>query len=139
MTVPLHPGRKGQQGFLLLEVILALAVFSAAATGFAVALHQMAKAAGLAQSELRITRILDSALEETVSLPALEEGSTSAQVGKSDIEMTTTIKLIEGLENEDGVALAEMYVITVSARWYEFGEWKERAAETWRYSRMYQP
>ena len=139
MTSSLHPGRKGQRGFLLLEVILALAVFSAAATGFAVALHQMAKAAGLAQNELRITRILDSALDETLSLPVLEEGTTTAPVGKSDIEMATTITLLNDLQNEDGAPLQEMYLITVTARWFESGESKERSAETWRYGRMYQP
>jgi len=140
MTLSLHPGRKGQQrGFLLLEVILALAVFSAAATGFAVALHQMAKAAALAQNELRITRILDSALDETFSLPLLEEGTTTAQVGKTGIEMATKITILDGLESEQGAPLQEMYLITVTARWYESGQWKERSAETWRYGRMYQP
>jgi hypothetical protein len=139
MTPPLHPGCKRQRGFLLLEVILALAVFSAAATGFAVALHQMAKAATLAQSELRITRILDSALDETLSLPVLEEGTTTAPVGKSDVEMATTVAILEDLENEDGQPLQEMFLITVTARWFESGEWKERSAETWRYGRMYQP
>ena len=139
MILPLHSRRKGQRGFLLLEVVLALAVFSAAATGFAVAMKQMAKAALFAQSELHITRILDSALDETLSLPQLEEGTTSTPIGKSGITMTTTITLLNNLENQDGAALQEMYLITVTARWYESGEWLERSAETWRYGRMYQP
>jgi len=139
MTLSSHPGRQGQHGFLLLEVILALAVFSAAATGFAVALHQMAKAAALAQNELRITRIVDSALEETLSLPLLEEGTTTTQVAKTGIEMATTIAILPDLQNEDGTSLQEMYSITVTARWFESGEWKQRSAETWRYGRLYQP
>ncbi|MEO0017760.1 MAG: hypothetical protein RLZZ522_1043 [Verrucomicrobiota bacterium] len=132
-----HPARR--RGFLLLEVILALAVFSAAATGFAVALHQMAKAATVAQSELRITRILDSALDETLSIPVLEEGTVTNPVGNTDIEMATTIKILEELENQDGQPLQEMFLITVTARWFENGEWIQRSAETWRYGRMYQP
>ena len=139
MIVPLHPGRKGQRGFLLLEVVLALAVFSAAATGFAVAMNAMAKAALFAQSELHITRILDSALDETLSLPVLEEGTTTSPVAKTGIEMATTITILDSLENQDGNLLQEMYLITVTARWYESGEWLERSAETWRYGRMYQP
>ena len=139
MIVPLHPGRKGQRGFLLLEVVLALAVFSAAATGFAVAMNAMAKASLFAQSELHITRILDSALDETLSLPVLEEGTTTTPVAKTGIEMATTITILDSLENQDGAPLQEMYLITVTARWYESGEWKERSAETWRYGRMYQP
>ena len=139
MIVPLHPGRKGQRGFLLLEVVLALAVFSVAATGFAVAMNAMAKAALFAQSDLHITRILDSALDETLSLPVLEEGTTTTPVAKTGIEMATTITILDSLENQDGAPLQEMYLITVTARWYESGEWKERSAETWRYGRMYQP
>jgi len=119
--------------------VLALAVFSAAATGFAVAMNAMAKAALFAQSELHITRILDSALDETLSLPVLEEGTTTTPVAKTGIEMATTITILDSLENQDGAPLQEMYLITVTARWYESGEWKERSAETWRYGRMYQP
>ena len=137
MKTPRHPARR--RGFLLLEVILALAVFSAAATGFAVALHQMAKAAAVAQSELRITRILDSALDETLSIPVLEEGTVTNPVGNTDIEMATTIKILDELEDQDGQPLQEMFLITVTARWFENGEWIERSAETWRYGRMYQP
>lgn len=138
MKLSSHPARR-RRGFLLLEVILALAVFSAAATGFAVALHQMSKAATMAQSELRITRILESALDETLSLPVLEEGTVTNPVGNSDMEMITDIKILEDLENEDGQPLQDMFLITVTARWFENGEWLERSAETWRYGRMYQP
>lgn len=120
-------------------MVLALAVFGIAATGFAVALNQMAKAASLAQSELRITRVLESALDETLSIPVLEEGVTNSTVGDTGIELDTTIELLKELENEDGQLLQEMYLIKVEARWFENGQWQERAVDTWRYGRMYQP
>ena len=132
----IHPRRPG---FLLLEMVLALAVFGMAATGFVVALNRMADTATLAQSELRITRILDSALDETLSLPVLEEGETSDEVGETGIQLNTAIELIEDLENEDGQLLQEMYRIKIQARWYANGQWQEREVETWRYGRMYQP
>ncbi len=128
-----------RRGFLLLEMVLALGVFGIAATGFAVALKRMAQAAQLAQSELRITRILDSALNETLSLPVLEEGVTNTSVGETGIELDTTVALLEDLENEEGQPLTEMFRIEVQARWYENGAWQERAVDTWRYGRMYQP
>ena len=128
-----------RRGFLLLEVVLALAVFGIAATGFAVAIHQMAKTADAAQQELRITRILESALDEAMSLPTLEEGTTSVTVADSDIEMDTTIELLPELENEDGQLLQEMYRINVTAHWFQNGSPQERSTETWRYGRMYQP
>ncbi len=132
-----HPSRK--RGFLLLEMVLALGVFGIAATGFAVALHRMGQAASLAQSELRITRILESALDETLSLPVMEEGETNTPVGDTGIELDTTISLIEDLETEEGQQLAEMFHIEINAKWFENGAWQERAVDTWRYGRMYQP
>ncbi len=119
-------------------MVLALGVFGVAATGFAVALNRSAKLASLAQSELRITRILDSALDETLSLPVMEEGETNSSVGKTGIELNTTIKLIEDLETEEGQILPEMYHIKIDANWFENGQWQERTVDTWRYGRMYQ-
>jgi hypothetical protein len=126
-------------GFLLLEMVLALAVFGMAATGFVVALHRMSAAASLSQSELRITRILDSALDETLSLPMLEEGVTSYVLENPEVELITEISLLEEIQNQDGEMLQEMFRIEVKARWFENTEWRERMVETWRYGRMYQP
>lgn len=134
-----NPIQTGKRGFLLLEMVLALAVFGIAATGFAVALHRMSDVASLAQSELRITRILESALDETLSLPVLEEGQTETPVGDTGIELLTTIEPLEEMENEDGQILQEMYRIEIVARWYANGAWQDRMVETWRYGRMYQP
>ena len=135
MKLNVQPVRRG---FLLLEMVLALAVFGIAATGFAVALRRMADAAQLAQSELRITRILDSALDETVSLPVLEEGVTNSTVGDTGIELDTTIELLQDLMNEEGQPLSQMYLIKIEARWFANGEWQQRTVETWRNGNMYQ-
>ena len=133
-----RPFRK-RRGFLLLEVVLALAVFGIAATGFAVALHQMSKTANAAQQELRITRILESALDEAISLPTLEEGVTTITVADSDIDIDTTVELIQDMQSEEGSLLQEMYRVNVSAHWFQDGVEQERSAETWRFGRMYQP
>lgn len=137
MKLPIHPPR--HRGFLLLEVLLALMVFGIAATGFTVALKQMAQAADATQRELRITRILESALDEAVSLPTLEEGVTTAVVPDTNIEIDTTIELLKELETEEGQVLQEMYRVNVTAHWFADNVWQERSAETWRYGRMYQP
>ncbi len=123
----------------MLEVVLALAVFAIACTGLTVAFHRMSAAAGLAQSELRITRILDSALTEQLSLPLLEEGVTQVPVEGTDIELDVVIEPIEDMENQDGEILQQMFHIKIIANWYENGAWQERSAETWRYNPMYQP
>lgn len=136
MILTIHQPKRG---FLLLELVLALAVFGIAATGFAVALNRMAAAAMLAQSELRITRILDSALDETMSIPVLEEGETNSTVGETGIELDTTIEIIEDLETAEGKMLSGILRIRIEARWYDNGTWQSRIVETWRNTRMYQP
>jgi type II secretory pathway pseudopilin PulG len=137
MKIPRSHSRRA--GFLLFEMVLALAVFGMAATGFVVALHRMAAAASLSQSELRITRILESALDETLSLPTLDQGITTSQAGTTGIELITDITILEEIQNRDGEFLQEMYRIEIKARWYENQEWRERMVETWRYGMMYQP
>ncbi len=128
-----------KRGFILLEVMLAIAIFAIACTGLTMAFHRMSAAAGLAQSELSITRILDSALTEQLSLPLLEEGVTQITVEDSDIELDVVIEPIEDIENQDGELLQQMFHIKIIAKWYENGAWQERSAETWRYNPMYQP
>lgn len=134
-----NSSHKRRNGFLLLEVVLALGIFGIACTGLAVAFHRMAEAATLAQSELRITRLLDSALTEQLSFPSLEEGVTQIPVEGTDIELDVEIKPIEDLENQDGELLQQMYHIIVTANWFENGAWQSRSVETWRYNLMYQP
>ena len=130
-----------RRGFLLLEMVLALAVFGMAATGFTVALNRMAKVAALAQSEMKVTRFMESALDETLSLPVPEEGETESEIetgGGTVITFLTTVELIEDLENEDGQFLQGMYRIEVRATWFENGQNQERKVETWRYGMLYQ-
>lgn len=138
MRVEHSPPYKAK-GFLLLEVVLALGIFAIACTGLTVAFHRMADAASLAQSEMRINRILDSALTEQLSFPTLEEGVFQIPVEDTDIELDVTIAPLEEFINQDGELLQNMFHITITANWFQNGEWQSRSAETWRYNLMYQP
>lgn len=125
-----------------MEVLLAFLVFGVAATGFAIALDRTADLAATAQRKLKMTRLLESALAEAMSYPVLEEGTTSVAVeemAEEGLEIATTIELLPEIENEDGQLLQEMYRIEVLATWFENAEQREQMAETWRYSRLYQP
>jgi hypothetical protein len=83
--------------------------------------------------------MLESSLNEAISVPTLEEDTTSYVLDERDTEIETKVEKLEDLENEDGQLLQEMYVITVTARWFQDGAQRERSAETWRYGRLYQP
>jgi hypothetical protein len=122
-----------------MEVVIALGIFAIACTGLVVAFHRMAETASLAQHELRITRILESALAEQISFPTLEEGTTQIPIEGTDIELDVVITPIEDLENQDGQLLQEMYRIEITAKWFASGAWQSRSVETWRYNLMYQP
>jgi len=130
--------RRTERGVALLEVLLAVAVFALAATGFVVALHRTGKLAAGSQRELRITRALESALEETLSLPTLEEGKTTVELDDGGMEVDTVVEPLE-IENQEGELLQEMWRIEVTVLWLEGDKWEERSAETWRYGRLYQP
>ena len=134
---------RNARGFLMMEVVLAIGIFAIAATAFAVALPRTSDAAALAQRRMQITRILDSALREALSLPTLEEGTTTValreEIGAAPVEIDTTIEILSEMENQDGQLLQQMFRIEVAANWYQDGEWKQETAETWRYGRLYQP
>ena len=127
----------------MMEVVLAIGIFAIAATGFVVALARTSDAAALAQRRMQITRILESSLREAISLPVLEEGTTTVslreEIGAAPVEIDTKIEILDQLENEDGQLLQQMFRIEVAANWYQDGEWKKETAETWRYGRLYQP
>lgn len=122
-----------------MEVILAIGIFAIACTGLAVAFHRMAQTATITQQELKITRILDSALAEQLSFPTLEEGTAQIPVEGTNIELDVVIKPIEDLQNQDGQLLQEMFHIQITANWFADGSWQSRSVETWRYNLMYQP
>lgn len=131
------------RGFMLLEVLLAMGVFAIAVTGFVIALQRTGDLAGATQRQLRITRILESALTKAMSVPVLEEGKESesvAEMANEGMEIETTVEAMqEKFQNEDGQDLQEMFRIEVVAHWFENGVPQEEMAETWRYSRLYQP
>lgn len=138
LNSPKKPTR-ARNGFLLMEVVLALGIFAIACTALVIAFNRMAQTASLAQSELQITRILDSALAEQLSYPTLEEGTMQIPVEGTNIELDVEITPIDDLENQDGQLLQEMFRIEITANWFADGKWQTRSVETWRYNLMYQP
>lgn len=139
--------RTMSNGYVLLEIIIALGLFSVVAVSLVKALHSTSRTASLIQDEIRIERILHSALINALSNPKLEEGEETKRLSEevtydTDVIMdgfiTTAVEPME-LENEDGQLLQEMFKIKVTFSWQDsLGDEQEQSAETWRYKRLYQ-
>jgi hypothetical protein len=138
--------RKLRAGYVLLEIIIALGLFSSVAVSLVKALHMTSRTASMIQDELRIDRILRSAMIDVLSTPNLEEGSetvdlteiTGDEVSFFSGQIETIIEPME-LENEDGQLLQNMFRIEVIFHWETDDGWQKQSAETWRYANLYKP
>jgi type II secretory pathway component PulJ len=128
-----------RQGFMLMESILALSLFAVVGVALITALSEIGRLAYDARREGRLARILDSELRASMMVPILEEGETVTSLDEFKLELTTTVEPMLEMENQDGVALQQMFRIEVQASWYENNEWNELLVESWRYARLYQP
>ncbi|MGB2403579.1 MAG: PulJ/GspJ family protein [Akkermansiaceae bacterium] len=138
---------KACQGFVLLEIIIAIGLFAAVAVSLVKALQMTSKTAVMIQDGMRVDRVLRSAMTEALANPYLEEGTEKDSITELtgddrsffSGEIETIVEPME-LENEDGQLLQNMYRIAVVFYWRGGdGEWQEQRAETWRYGNLYRP
>ena len=148
------------KAFVLLEVILALALFSIISVGITGALKQIGESAFLSGEELRVQRKLESWLtryskadfndqEFRDALPIEEiAGEVFGEVPETDEMGVDYYAIVEELEEmytvrdtEDQQAeikLNNMYRIRIEAIWGERDSPQQRVAETIRYASLYQ-
>jgi len=137
---------KLRAGYVMMEIVIALGLFSAVAVSLVKALHMTSRTAMTIQDEMRIQRILRSAMTDALSNPNLEESSETVDLTeitgdeKSFFtgQIETIVEPLE-LENEDGQLLQNMFRIEVIFHWQVEGEWQQQSAETWRYANLYRP
>ena len=121
----------------MLEVIIAVSLFALVGTAMVVAINQVGNLTFELHRSQRLSRILDSELRRTMSLPNLQEGKETINLDEMGVEIETLIEPIEEMENQDGQLLANMFRIRVSAYWWADGEYQSQSTETWRYARLY--
>lgn len=137
---------RARRGYVLLEIVIAMGLFAAVSVSLVKALHVTSQTSILIQDDMRIQRVLRSALTDALSNPQLEESDQTvdlAEITGDDLpflsgEIQTLIEPLE-LENEDGQLLQNMFRIKVTFHWFADGEQKQASAETWRYADLYQP
>lgn len=134
-------------GYVMMEIIIALGLFSAVAVSLVKALHMTSQTAGIIQDEMYVDRILRSAMIEAVSNPNMEEMDETVDLTEITGDDTsfdrgqiqTIVEPIDDLENEDGQLLQNMYRIEVTFHWWTEDGWQKQSAETWRYANLYKP
>ena len=127
-----------KRGFMLMEVVLGLMVFSILAVAYPGALNPLRRYSLAVEEQMAITKVVDSALRETLYYPTLEEGEIVADYERG-IEVVTVIEPMEELYNEEGIELTQMFNVVVTARYTLDGVEKEQSAVGWRYLPLYKP
>ncbi|MDB6120168.1 MAG: hypothetical protein JWO08_3949 [Verrucomicrobiaceae bacterium] len=132
-TASLRSARKAG-GFVLLEIIMAIALFSMVAVAMTRALDMIAKTSKAAQREGQVMRVLESVLAEVVHQPELKSGSEHFTGGADGVTADASIQRVD-LYTRNKSRLDHMFEIHVKA-WITDGRARlmEREMKTYVYS-----
>jgi type II secretory pathway pseudopilin PulG len=121
-------------GFALLEIILALALFSLVAVGMTQAIDGIAKTSNQARQEAQVLRVLESVLAEVAHQPEFKATSITFNPTADGIDASATIEKVK-LITKDKVELDHMFRIRAEA-WITDGRARrlKRSMETYVYS-----
>ena len=111
----LHPsGNSTSRGFVLLEVVLALALFGMVAVSMTVAINEIATTSRSARQEGQVLRAMESVLAEVAHQPELKEGVSSFPPNSEGVAANASIEKAI-LETKNKAALDHMFRIVVNA------------------------
>ena len=128
-----------RQGMTLLEVVLALAVFSIAALALVGTLNQIAEAASESQILLEVEQNLESLIDEYGKMPQMRELEEEIKPGSDGVAYRVKVEMVKDLRNKDGRFLQDMFKITAIARWNDGGGVMELQADSMRYAGAFLP
>ena len=129
-----HSSFATRSGFVLLEVVLALALFATVAVGMTNALDQMGRANRAGRQDAQVMRVLESVLAEVAHQPELKPKTFSFPLTDDRIGASASIQKIK-LITKNKVELSHMFLIRAEA-WFQDGRDKlmKRSMETYVYS-----
>ncbi len=126
------------RGMILMEILIAIAIFGTAAMALMGALTSAAKIAIISQLDMRMTSRLQSDLTWFSKVPQIQElNGEKSDPDEMGVYTVTDIVLEKEMKNSEGQELADMYRITVTAYYDNFGQQGRAVAETLRYARLY--
>jgi len=136
MTIS-HPQKSS--GMTLLEVVLALAVFSIAALALVGTMNQIADAATESQTILEIEQTLESLIDEYGKMPQMRNLEEDIKPGSDGVAYRVKVEQVKDLRNQDGQFLQDMFRIQAFARWDDGGGVIELEADSMRYAGAFLP
>lgn len=114
------------QGFTLLEVLVAIGMFTLAVGGLALALDRAFAASNMMRRDADVRQQLESLVDQAMVMPIqeLEQGQESGPDALG-VEYFMGAELTEDFRNMDDQILDGLWLVTVRARWKEQGERQE--------------
>jgi prepilin-type N-terminal cleavage/methylation domain-containing protein len=130
---------QAQKGMTLLEVVLALAVFSIAALALVGTLNQISEAAVETQILLEVEQSLESLIDEYGKMPQMRNLEEDIKAGSDGVAYRVKVEQVKDLKNQDGRFLQDMFRIEAIARWNDGSGVIEMKQETLRYAGAFLP
>ena len=127
------------RGMTLMEVIVALGIFSIAAVALVGSLNAIADTTQEAQRLLEVEQSLESIIDEFGKQPLLQEKKETIKAGKDGVSYEVTIELVRDLKTKNGAFLSDIYRIAATGTWSQGGRKRSISAETLRNARSYLP
>lgn len=131
--------KRGASAMTLIEVVVALAVFSLSAVALVGSLNAIADTTMEARRLLEVEQSLESLIDEFGKVPNLAEKKETIKAGKDGVGFEVVIELVRDLKTKNGAFLPDIYRIAVTASWKEGGRSRSLSAETLRNARTYMP
>jgi type II secretion system protein J len=134
MTMKTRLPTPRKAGFALLEILMALALFSMVAVGMTRALDQIAQTTRSSRQEAQVLRVLESVLAEVSHQPELKPKNISFPKTADDIDASASIEKVR-LFTQDKAELDKIFRVTAEA-WLADGSKRtlKRRMETYVYS-----
>ncbi len=131
------------RGFTLLEVLLAVFVFSIAVVSLVGAIQQIGTASTDARRHQEIVARLESIMLEITRNPPQQLTSSpdapfELNTKDAGVDYHVTIKKLE-LQNQDNAPLQGLYQVRAVAQWMEANKPQDMSAETWFFPPLYLP
>ena len=128
-----------QRGMTLLEVVMALAVFSIAALALVGTINKIADVATDSQKFLEVEQTLESLIDEYGKAPQIREMEEEIKPGADGVSYRVVIEQVKDLKNQEGRFLQDTFHIRAFARWNDGSVPTEITAETLRYAGAFLP